>query len=206
MAELLRPLIEAARNGDRDALNRLAGCVDRFVRIFSGTLSRQMRKGYGSTIDFVLEGLAEALSRLDRFEYRSDEQFYGWISSCIRSRIVDVARREGRAKRAERPGFLDEQALAVEAADPRPSTRIAAGELRERLGRAIVDVQVDHPQEMEAVILKVYDEQSWPAIREQMNLSSDRRARTLFAHGMAHLQGRLENELGGAVLDDLLKS
>jgi len=51
MVELLRPLVEEVRSGDRYALSRLAGCFDRFVRIFGGTLSRQMRKGYGSTID-----------------------------------------------------------------------------------------------------------------------------------------------------------
>src|SRR6185295_8202133 len=80
MAEALRTLIETARKGDRQALNSLAGCVDRFVRIHSGALSNHLRKTYGSTVDFVLEGLAEALARLPEFEYRSDEQFYSWVS------------------------------------------------------------------------------------------------------------------------------
>ena len=52
MADSLRPLIEAAKGGDAAAINQLAGCVDRFVRIFSGSLSQSVRRAHGSTIDF----------------------------------------------------------------------------------------------------------------------------------------------------------
>ena len=106
MAELLRSTIQSARDGDRAALNQLAACVDRFVRIFSGSLSRHLRRTHGSTIDFVLEGVAEALAHLDEFEYESDEQFYAWVSRHIRSRIIDAARAEDRQKRAGRPVHL----------------------------------------------------------------------------------------------------
>ena len=68
MAETLRPLIEAAKKGDPEAMNTLCGCVDRFVRVFSGQLSRSVGRAYGSTVDFVFEGLAEALSQLGDFE------------------------------------------------------------------------------------------------------------------------------------------
>ncbi len=76
MAETLRTLIETARKGDRQALKSLAGCVDPFVRVHSGALGNHLRKTYGSTVDFVLEGLAEPLASLREFDHRSDEQFY----------------------------------------------------------------------------------------------------------------------------------
>ena len=95
---IARYLVEAAKEGDREAINTLSGCVDRFVRLFRGNLSRSVRRAYGSTIDFVCEGLAEAMSKLEDFEYRSDEEFYAWAARHIRSRIVSAGRHGGRSE------------------------------------------------------------------------------------------------------------
>ena len=61
MTDSLRPLLEAAKGGDATALNQLAGCVDRFVRIFSGSLSQSVRRAHGSTIDFEIDPFAKQL-------------------------------------------------------------------------------------------------------------------------------------------------
>ena len=204
MTEALRPLIEAARQGDREALNDLAACVDRFQRIFSGSVSRQLRKSQGSTIDFVLEGVAEALADLDKFDYQSDEQFYGWISKTIRSRMVDAWRHESRKKRDGRPVAIGASDLHPAADDPTASRVVSDRELKGEVGRIVLQMQVEHPREMEVVVLKVFEGMSWSGIRDELGLTSDRVGRTLFAKGIDRLRPRLRESLGKEGLDAVL--
>ena len=204
MADLLRPLVEAARRGERKALNELAGCSDRFVRMFHGSLSQHVRKAHGSTIDFVLEGLAEALAELDRFEYRSDEQFYAWIARAVQGRIIDAWRREGRRKRAGRPLSLADDGGEPDSRARSPSQLASADELRREVARHILELHVERPREMEAVVLKAFDGMSWAQIRRALGLSSDRVGRTLFAGGIELLRPRLERALGATALDRVL--
>jgi len=204
MAEVLRPLVEASQKGDREALGALAGCVDRFVRIFSGSLSRRLRQSYGSTVDFVLEGLAEAMAKLSDFEYRSDEQFYAWVSAYIRGRIVDAGRRTERRKEVERDVPLGDDIEALPASDPTVSAVFSVREVRTVVGDAILSLQVTDPQEMEVVVLKVFEGKSWPQIRDQLDLTSEKRARTLFTRGIALLRPRLGRSLGNDAFGELL--
>jgi len=204
MSDTLRPLIEAARSGDRDALDALARCVDRFVRIFSGSLSRSVRRAQGSTIDFVLEGLAEALSKLDEFEYRSDRDFYAWASRIIRHRIVDAGRHENRQKRDGRPDELGDGIDRLPDRGPTASQIASREEIRELAADVLLELQLEHPDEMEAVLLKVFEGHSWPELRDALGLSSEKRARTLVAHGLERLRPRLEARLGPAVLEEFL--
>ncbi len=205
MSDKLRTIVEAAKTGDRQALNVLAGCVDRFARIFHGKLSRTLRQGYGSTIDFVLEGLAEAFADLESFEYRSDEEFYGWASQYIRHRIASAGRDASRQKRGkESTQPLEGEAVDVEADDPTASGLLANFEVREATASALLELQVDHAEEMEAVLLRVFEDQSWSEMRHTLGLTSDKRARTLFAKGIDRLRPRVEKAFGKPALADLL--
>lgn len=200
MAETLRPLVLAAQAGDRRALNTLAGCVDRFVRIFSGRLSGRIRRSQGSTIDFVLEGLAEAFAHLADFEYKSDEEFYGWAAAHVRNRIAAAGRAESRLKRGAEPRTLGDEDAEVAAEATTASQILSDEEVRTALGRAVLELQVEHPEEMEAVLLRVFEERSWSELVEDMGLSSMKRARTLFAVGIDLLRPRVEQALGKAAL------
>ncbi len=204
MSETLRPIVEAAKAGDRQALNTLAGCVDRFARIFHGKLSRTLRQGYGSTIDFVLEGMAEALADLKHFEYRSDEEFYGWAAGYIRNRMASTGRDASRQKRSGRVFPIDEEADDLQAHDPTASRIVADQEVREVTGNALLILQLKHPTEMDAVLLRVFESQSWAEMREAMGLTSDKRARTLFAKGIDLLRPEVEKALGRPALSDFL--
>jgi len=205
MSDDLRPLIDAARAGDRRALDALAGCVDRFVRLFSGSLSPAMRRAQGSTVDFVLEGLSEAFSRLDGFEYTTDHEFYAWAARHIRHRIIDTGRGESRKKRGGNPAPLGDAAADVAGRDPTASQAASAREARDIAAQALLALQVDHPEEMEAVVLKVYEGLSWPELKDAMGLTSEKRARTLVARGLELLRPRVERALGpggtGTLLD-----
>ena len=205
MADNLRSVVQAAQAGDRQALNALAGCVDRFARIFHGKLSRRLRQGYGSTIDFVLEGLAEAFADLAHFEYRSDEEFYAWAAMHIRNRITSAGRDASRQKRGQdqlQP--LGDDLPDVEAEGATASQLIADAEVREATGRALLGLQLEHADEMEAVLLRVFEDQSWSEMRQTLGLTSDKRARTLFAKGIDRLRPRVEQALGKPALMDLL--
>ena len=195
MAETLQPLVEAAQRGDRAALNELAGCVDRFVRIFHGSLSSTVRLGYGSTIDFVVEGIAESLHKIGDFEYRSDEEFYGWVAAHIRNRIRGTGRAAHSQKRGSRPAPLDAVG-EVAAGGLSVSAGAQSAELREAVGHALLEVQREYPQEMEVVLMKVFEERTWPQIRAALELTSDKKARTLFARGVERLRPLVEKRLG----------
>jgi RNA polymerase sigma factor (sigma-70 family) len=198
-AELL-PIIEAAKSGDRAALERLGKCADRFLRIFSGKLSSRVRRTRGSTMDFVLEGLAEALSHLSEHEYQSDESFYAWVSRHIQHKIIDAHRAEGRRKRAAEPLPLDaregSRMEAPAAHQQSPSQAASAGEVLQALGSAILAVQVEHSLEMEAVVLKVYEGKSFPEISDELSLGSEKCARILFAKGLELLRPRVRRLTG----------
>lgn len=191
MPELLRPIIARAQSGDREALNTLAGCADRFLRMFSGSLPRQIRRTSGSTIDFVMEGLAVAFAELASFEYRSDEQFYAWVSRTIRSRMIDAWRREATKRRGGRPISLSEEGVDAVSCEPDAASAAAGGELREAVARAILDLHVEQPLEMEVVVLRYFEDESWEMVRSLLGLSSVKRARTLFAAGLDKLRPRL---------------
>jgi DNA-directed RNA polymerase specialized sigma24 family protein len=204
MAEKLRPLIEAAQAGDRRALDALAGCVDSFVRVFHGSLSHEVRRSSGSTIDFVLEGLSDALGRLESFQYRSDQEFYAWVTQFIRHRILAASRNARRKKRAPRPFPLDSHASHIESPGPTASEAAAADEVRALVGKALVELQVDHALEMKVVLLKVFEGRSWPEIQGLLGLSSQKRARTLFAKGLDLVRPRIEQALGPQLFEGFL--
>ncbi len=203
MAEALRSLVERAKAGDRAATDELARCVDRFVRLFSGSLSRHLRRTHGSTIDFVNEGLAEAIARIGEFEYRSDEEFYGWVARLIRSRILDAIRSEDRHKRAGRPFALGPDD-GVAASGPTPSRVISGREVREIVKDAVISLQVHHPEPMEAVVLKVFEGRSWPDVQRELGATSVKRARTLCARGLDLLRPRVEKAVGECAFEEYL--
>jgi len=155
-------------------------------------------------VDFVLEGLADAMARISEFEYRSDEQFYAWVSRCIRNRIVDAAREEQAARRAGRPLPLEEGLNDPPARLQTPSTALFRDEMRAAIGDALVELQVKHPREMEAVVSKLFDDQTWPELRERFGLTSDKKARSLFARGIDLLRPLVKKSLGESAVREFL--
>jgi RNA polymerase sigma factor (sigma-70 family) len=204
MSQTLKPLIDAAREGDRRALNELARCADRFTRIFRGSLSRRVRQVHGSTVDFVLEGLGEALSRLKHFEYQSDEEFYGWITRLIRSRIIDAERHERCQKRDGPVQPMPEHDLQPPSPDPTASTIVSREEIRTAFASALLELQVDHPQEIDVLLMKIFEGKTWSQIQALLGLSSEKRARTLYARGLDLLRPRVGAVLGKEAYRELL--
>jgi hypothetical protein len=71
-----------------------------------------------------------------------------------------------------------------------------ADEVRTAVARAVLELQLAHPEEMEIVVKKVFEGRSWTEIRAELGLSSEKRARTLFSHGVDRLRPKVEAALG----------
>jgi hypothetical protein len=86
----------------------------------------------------------------------------------------------------------------VRGPDVTPSQIVSGDEVRQVVGNAIVQLQVEHSEEMEAVLVRVFEGQSWDGMKNWMGLSSSKRARTLFARGVFLLRPVVEKALGRA--------
>ena len=80
--------------------------------------------------------------------------------------------------------------------DATPLQIISGVEVRQVVGDAILHLQIAYPEEMEAVLVRVFEGQSWDGMQKWMGLSSPKRARTLFARGVFLLRPQVEKALG----------
>ena len=129
-------LLEAARDGDRQALDDLyarhAGRLLGFIRVsMSAPLRARMLPE-----DLLQETLLESTRKIDGFESQGPSSFYRWLVEIARYKLAE-ARRAGRAKkRALETRLKTDAAHAISAT---PSLHAMAGEraagLEEALGR-----------------------------------------------------------------------
>src|SRR5262249_7682682 len=100
-------LVERAKSGDSDALNRL---FSRFLpslrRWASGRLPRWSRDLMDRD-DLVQETVVRAVKRIDRFESRHEGALQAYLRQAVVNRIRDEVRH---AKRSPAPSALDENA------------------------------------------------------------------------------------------------
>src|ERR1041384_323518 len=100
-------LVERAKTGDADALNRL---FTRFLpalrRWASGRLPRWTRD-LMDTDDLVQETVVRAVKRIDRFESRHEGALQAYLRQAVVNRIRDEVRR---ARRSPAPDLLDDNA------------------------------------------------------------------------------------------------
>src|ERR671936_1401372 len=100
-------LVERAKAGDPDALNRLfARFLPALRRWASGRLPRWSRD-LMDTDDLVQETVVRAVKRIDRFESRHEGALQAYLRQAVVNRIRDEVRR---AKRSPAAAALDENA------------------------------------------------------------------------------------------------
>jgi RNA polymerase sigma factor (sigma-70 family) len=139
-------LIERARRGDQEALDRLfARHLGPLQRWASGRLPRWAR-GLADTDDLVQDTLLQTFKRIEAFEPRRVGALQAYLRQAVLNRLRDELRRKGR-----QPPTVD-----VDAVD------LAAGEspLEEAIGREAVEryelaLQRLKPEEREAIIARV---------------------------------------------------
>lgn len=95
-AEATVELLNKAKHGDQEALNRLlARCIPALRRWARGRMPPSAR-GMLDTNDFVQDAMMNAMRRLDAFEARHQGALQAYLRTAVLNGIRDVARRQKR--------------------------------------------------------------------------------------------------------------
>jgi RNA polymerase sigma-70 factor, ECF subfamily len=145
-AESTFSLIERARAGDEEALERLfAKHLKPLQRWASGRLPKWARD-LADTDDLVQDTLLRTFKKIDSFEPRRVGALQAYLRSAVLNRLRDELRRKGR-----RPESTNLESVAVEAADSPLEAAIG----REKVEAYEKALQRLKPEEREAIIARV---------------------------------------------------
>lgn len=137
-------LVERAREGDRDAFERL---VRRHLRAAHRVAAARTASEHDAD-DVCQDAFLRALERIE--ECRRPERFRAWLLAIVRNRAADLTERRAR-RRHEDFGDLEGPDAGRVASDPEPG-----GELREELTSALEGL----PERQRQVIL-LHDYEGW---------------------------------------------
>jgi RNA polymerase sigma-70 factor (ECF subfamily) len=150
-------LIERARQGDRESLNRLmARHLGPLRRWATGRLPRRARD-LSDTDDLVQDTLLQTFKRLDSFDVRGVGALHAYLRQAVMNRIRDELRRKGRM-----PAIISNDGLDVEGAGS-PLEEAIGREAFERYTAALARLR---PQEREAIIARVEMDYSYAELAE----------------------------------------
>jgi RNA polymerase sigma-70 factor (ECF subfamily) len=171
-------LVERAKSGDDEALNRLfARCMPSLRRWASGRLPRWSRD-LMDTDDLVQETVVRAVKRLDRFESRHEGALQAYLRQAIVNRIRDEIRR---TKRSPAATELDENASDHGAS---PLETAIGAEALERYEAALARLR---PEEREAIVARVEMDGSYQQVAAALGKSSADAARMAVSRALLRL-------------------
>jgi RNA polymerase sigma factor (sigma-70 family) len=180
-------LVERAKGGDDEALNRLfSRYLPSLRRWASGRLPRWSRD-LMDTDDLVQETVVRAVKRIDRFESRHEGALQAYLRQAIVNRIRDEVRR---AKRAPAPTALDENAAA---ADASPLEEAIGGEALQRYEAALTRLR---PEEREAIVARVEMDGSYHDVAVALGKPSPDAARMAVSRALLRLAQEMSREQG----------
>jgi RNA polymerase sigma-70 factor (ECF subfamily) len=178
-------LVERAKAGDDDALNRLfARYLPSLRRWASGRLPRWSRD-LMDTDDLVQETVVRAVKRIDRFESRHEGALQAYLRQAIVNRIRDEVRR---ARRAPAPAPLDDNEKATDAS---PLEAAIGEEALERYEAALARLR---PEEREAVIARVEMDGSYQDVAVALGKPSADAARMAVSRALVRLAREMSRE------------
>jgi len=171
-------LVERAKSGDEDALNRLFGrYLPSLRRWASGRLPRWSRDMM-DTDDLVQETVFRAVKRIDRFESRHEGALQAYLRQAIVNRIRDEIRR---TKRSPGTTELDDQASDRGAS---PLETAIGAEALERYEAALTRLR---PEEREAVVARVEMDGSYQDVAQALGKPSADAARMAVSRALLRL-------------------
>ena len=171
-------LLERAKNGDREALDRLmARYLPRLRRWASGRLPRWARD-VADTEDLVQDSMLQTFKRIDQFEVRHEAGLQGYLRQAVVNRIRDEHRRKGRRPPQDSldPHHPDPQASPLEQA--------IGVEAVERYERALQRLR---PDDRDAVIARIEMGCSNEEIAAALNKPSPNAARMAVERALVRL-------------------
>ncbi len=178
-------LVERAKAGDDDALNRLfARYLPSLRRWASGRLPRWTRD-LMDTDDLVQETVVRAVKRIDRFESRHEGALQAYLRQAIVNRIRDEVRR---AKRSPMTSALDDRSVSTEAS---PLEQAIGGQALERYETALARLR---PEEREAIIARVEMDGSYQDVAAALGKPSPDAARMAVSRALVRLAQEMSRE------------
>jgi RNA polymerase sigma-70 factor (ECF subfamily) len=180
----LSTIIDAARNGGAEALNRLL----KVAHVYCGLLavdevSAALKRRFDES-DVRQESLLDVARGIRRFNGGSRE-FFGWLRQIVRTNAVDQHRRHGRAAGREVLHDLDlHEVPALTSGD------LLRFEERELVEKAMSKLSRD---QQTVLRLRVWDGLKWDEVGERMNRPANA-ARQLFVRAIYAVRERLGDE------------
>jgi RNA polymerase sigma-70 factor, ECF subfamily len=171
-------LVERAKAGDRDAVDRLfARYLPALRRWASGRLPRWSRDVM-ETDDLVQETIIRAVKRLDAFESRHEGALQAYLRQAIVNRIRDEIRRSTRTPPAT--GLDDNHADCA----PSPLEAAIGSEAVERYEAALARLS---PEQREAIVARVEMDCSYQEVAQAIGKPSPDAARMAVSRALLRL-------------------
>jgi RNA polymerase sigma-70 factor, ECF subfamily len=178
-------LVERAKGGDRDALNRL---FTRFLpslrRWASGRLPRWTR-GMMDTDDLVQETVSRAVKHMDRFESRHEGALQAYLRQAVMNRIRDEVRR---TKRSPIVTSLDDDHAARTAS---PLDTAIGHEAVARYEAALARLR---PEDREAVVARIEMDGTYQQVALALGKPSADAARMAVSRALLRLAEEMSRE------------
>lgn len=188
-------LLRRWHGGDRAALGVLLERdlpqIRAFVRRRLGGLLRRR----GETQDYVHDAMIKVLEYGPRFVTADRSRFQALLARIVENHLRDQwdwHSAQRRAPARERP-LPTETVLHIDAGT-RPSEAASRGEVRDWIHLAM---ELLEPQDREVLILRQWDELTFPAIAERLGIAEDA-ARMRFRRALGRLGGKVRELRGGA--------
>jgi len=179
-------LIERARQGDHEALERLfAQHLKPLQRWARGRLP-QWARDLADTDDLVQDALAQTFKRLDAFEMRGVGSLRAYLRQAVTNRIRDELRRKGR-----QPPFTDLDGIEVDDADS-PLEQAIGREAVERYERGLQRLTA---QEREVIIARVEQGYSYEELAEALGKPTSEAARKAARRALLRLAAEMKHDV-----------
>ncbi|MEZ6073339.1 MAG: sigma-70 family RNA polymerase sigma factor [Pirellulales bacterium] len=194
--------LEAARGGDAEAKERLfASCRSYLAVVARGELESWLQAKADSS-DLVQLTLLEAHRDFDRFDGRSEGEWFAWLRRILAHNAADVARRFGKAAKrdvrrevriADRADSRFDSRRGVPepaAADATPSQQLIRADDQLRLAEAICQLPEDY---REVVLLRNIQRLPFAEVAERMGRSRPA-TQMLWTRAIKKLQATMDTD------------
>jgi len=180
-------LIERARQGDEEALERLfAQHLKPLQRWAQGRLP-QWARDLADTDDLVQDALAQTFKRLDDFEIRGVGALRAYLRQAVTNRIRDELRRKGR-----HPAVTDLDGIEVDESES-PLEQAIGSEAVERYEKGLQRLT---PEEREVIIARVEQGYSYEELAEALGKPSSEAARKAARRALLRLAAEMKRDVG----------
>ena len=180
-------LIELARQGDQDALDRLFAQHLKPLRRWAQGRLPLWARDLADTDDLVQDVLTQTFKRLDAFEIRGVGALRAYLRQAVTNRIRDELRRKGR-----HPESTDLDGIEVDESES-PLEQAIGRQAVERYERALQRLT---PAEREVIIARVEQGYSYDELAEALGKPTSEAARKAARRALLRLAAEMSRDAG----------